>query len=69
MLWQLWTLIWQLVFSTGFLIAGVRIARGRELPVGLDGSPPSFTLRGRAAAVVGVVLASLGVAGIIHTLL
>ena len=52
---------WRYVFGFGFILAGALVIWRREVPVGIQGRPPSHISRGWTAIVLGALVVALGV--------
>jgi len=53
---------WRYLFGSFFVIWGAIVIWRREVPVGIDGRPPSHMSRGWAAALIGALVLLLGLA-------
>ena len=56
------------VLGVACLVSGAIWCVGRSVPVGIEGRPPSFFLRGIGALLAGLSLAALGVFLLLYSL-
>jgi hypothetical protein len=50
------------VMGVGCIVGGTLWAKRRSVPVGIEGEPPSFYIRGTGATLIGIALTILGLA-------
>ena len=55
------------VLGVACVATGALWAVGRSVPVGIEGRPPSFFLRGWLAILAGVAMASLGIGLVLYS--
>ena len=55
------------VLGVACIAAGAVWIIGRSVPVGIEGRPPSFFLRGAGALIAGIAMAALGVAFLLYS--
>jgi hypothetical protein len=53
------------VVALGLVLAGVNALLVREVPVGWEGRPPSFRLRGHGAVLLGVAAIITGIGALV----
>ena len=51
---------WRLVFGLGFMAVGLLWIYKRDVPIGIEGRPPSFHARGAWAIALGIAAIVLG---------
>jgi len=51
---------WRLVFGLGLIVVGALGIMKRDIPLGVEGKPPAYHVRGVWAVVLGIAVIAIG---------
>lgn len=51
---------WDQIFGIGLVVVGLAWIVKKSVPVGIEGRKPSFTLKGRSALLLGIIVLIVG---------